>query len=265
MTVKKFLVRFSSDKFVWVRILTLMFQKRLMLLGAAIATAVAIVPSASDANVVVLDFEDIAPYPNGNNVLIQDYYNGGTSSIGTSGPDLGVSFSDNALLVCLNTIDVSCSNGSRGGLGNPNSQLGSLFFLTGSETFLNFDAGFDTGFSTFYTAINNPGSLSVFDGLNGTGNLLATLELGVTASNCPPGFGAAFCPFEPIGVAFDGVARSISFAGVADQIAFDDITFGSDIPDPPEPPTESVPEPSLVFSLLSLGTLAITSTRKRFS
>jgi len=56
------------------------------------------------AAVVDLTFENIAPYPNGNNVFIENYYNGGTSSIGTSGPNYGVAFPSNALLICLNTL-----------------------------------------------------------------------------------------------------------------------------------------------------------------
>ena len=39
---------------------------------------------------------------------------------------------------------------------------------------MNVPAG-DTGFSFFYTAINNPGFVRVYDGLNGTGNILAEI------------------------------------------------------------------------------------------
>jgi hypothetical protein len=191
-------------------------------------------PARADA--IDLTFEGIAPYPNGNNVLIQGFYNGGTSSIGTSGPNFGVGFSDNALLLCLNTIGTTCSNTSRGGLGDPNSQLGGLFFLTGSQTFMNVPAGFDTGFSFNYTAISDVGSVSVFSGLNGTGTELATLSLPTTPSTCGSQFNAGFCPFFPIGVSFSGTAESVSFAGVANEVVFDDVTFGSITPGPPGVP-----------------------------
>jgi hypothetical protein len=157
-------------------------------------------------------------------------YNGGTSSDGTSGTNFGIGFTANALAICLNTPGISCSNTSRGGLGNPASALGALFFLDGAETFMNVPAGFDTGFSFFYTAPNQPGTVSVFDGLNGTGNLLATLNLPTTLSGCDSSFGAGFCPFFASGIGFSGIAQSISFAGVANQVVFDDVTFGQHHP-----------------------------------
>lgn len=210
-------------------------QMKLFMLAA---TAAAALSGSASAAVVSLNFENIAPYPNNNNVLIQDFYNGGTSSIGTSGTNYGVSFGSNALLICLNSTSVTCSNTSRGGLGDPGSQRGSLFFLQGSETFLNFSAGFTTGFSFNYVS-SVTGSVGVYDGLNGTGNLLATVELSPNLTGCPS-YSAGFCPFGPAGVAFNGTARSISFGGVANQIVFDDITFGSATPGPgviPEPET----------------------------
>jgi len=222
-------------------------------LGTAVVLAAA---SAASADVVVLNFENIAPYPSANNVLVQDFYNGGTSSIGTSGTNYGVNISDTGLLICLNTPGTFCSNTSRGGQGDPNSQLGGLFFLSGSETFMNVAAGFDTGFSFFYTAISQGGAIQVFDGLNGTGNLLATLNLSTTASACDGTYGAAFCPFVAAGVAFSGVAKSVSFGGVANQIVFDDITFGSVTPGNP-----GVPEPTTWAMMI--GGLALTGAALR--
>ncbi|HZS52975.1 MAG TPA: hypothetical protein VFA65_01125, partial [Bryobacteraceae bacterium] len=184
----------------------------------------------SQAAVIDLTFEGIAPYPNGNNVQILNYYNGGMSSAGTTGPNFGISFPSNALLICLNTLTTSCSNTSRGGQGDPASQMGSLFFLAGSSTFLDDPAGFTTGFSFNYTAINQGGSISVWSGVDGTGTLLATLNLPTTASSCPAGYDAQFCPFVPIGVTFSGTAESINFGGTANQIVFDDVTFGSATP-----------------------------------
>jgi len=207
---------------------------------AAIATSLA---APAWADVVSLNFEGInATYPTTDYAHVLDFYNGGTSSAGTSGTNYGVSFGSNALAICLNTTATNgsnCSNTSRGGLGDPSSQLGGLFFLDGTETFLNFASGFDTGFSFNYVSLSFSGSVSVYDGLNGTGNLLATLDLSPNAGSCP-GYSAGFCPFSPVGVAFSGTAKSISFAGVANQIVFDDITFGSVKPGP----QSGVPEPA---------------------
>jgi hypothetical protein len=140
-------------------------------------------------------------------------------------------------------------------LGDPNSQLGALFFLSGAETFMNVEAGFDTGFSFFYTAVNQSGSVSVYDGPNGTGTLLTTLFLPITPSACDSVYGAGFCPFFPIGVGFVGTAQSVSFAGVANQIVFDDVTFGSITPGQTE-----IPEPTTV-SLIA-GGVVIGAARK---
>jgi hypothetical protein len=208
--------------------------KAKLFLGAAIALA----STSASAEVVSLNFENInATYPSGfANIL--EFYNGGLSSDGTTGTNYGVSFGSNALAICLNSLDVSCSNTSRGGLGDPASQRGGLFFLDGDETFLNYDSGFEEGFSFNYVSVSYSGSVGVYDGLNGTGNLLATLDLSPNAGDCPS-YGAQFCPFSAAGVNFDGVGRSISFAGVANQIVFDDVTFGSAVPGTP-----AVPEPA---------------------
>ena len=210
-----------------------MTLKRFSMLVAVLA-AISLPASAA---VIDLTFENIDVYPHSNSVQILEYYNGGFSSAGTTGPNYGVSFPSNALNICLNTLSTVCSNTSRGGLGDPNSQLGALFFLSGSNTFVNVAAGFTTGFSFNYTAINVGGTVNVWSGLDGTGSLLASLVLPTTTSGPCPGYSAAFCPFVPVGVTFAGTAMSIDFGGVANQIVFDDVTFGSSTPGVPEPGT----------------------------
>jgi hypothetical protein len=227
-------------------------------LVAAVA-AFAVVSSTAGAQ--VLNFEGInAAYPSTDYANINGFYNGGTSSQGTSGTNFGIQFSTNALAICLNTTGntSNCSNTSRGGIGNPTSQRGGLFFLDGAATFMNRAAGFQNGFSFFYAAINSGGSFSVWSGLNGTGTLLASLNLATTPSNCP-GFNAGFCPFVAAGVSFAGIAQSVTFAGVANQIVFDDVTFGSNVPDVD---TNVVPEPA-TYVLMSTGLLALGAIARR--
>ena len=215
----------------------------------ACAFSIVTISGSALAAPIVLDFEGInSTYPTTNFASIEGFYDGGTSSAGTSGTNYGITFSSNALAICLNTTGVSCSNTSRGGQGDPNSQEGGLFFLSGSNTFMNDADGFTTGFSLFYTAINSPGSLEVYSGLDGTGTLLASLSLPTTQSNCPTTYGAGFCPFVPVGVSFAGTGQSISFAGVANQIVFDDVTFGSVTPGPQPSDT---PEPSSLIMILT--------------
>lgn len=206
----------------------------------------------------VLDFENInATYPSGY-AFVQDYYNGGFSSDGTTGANYGVEFSPNAQAICLNTPGVNCSNTSRGGLA-PGSEQGGLFFLSGGQTYMNRSLGFQNGFSFFYSAVNQGGSFEVYSGLNGTGVMLAALSLSTTPSICDPIYSAGFCPFVAAGVDFAGTAQSVVFAGVANQIVFDDVTFGSSTPG-----QISVPEPGTLL-LLATGLLGLIMVQRRRS
>ena len=222
-----------------------------------LATAAVLACTAGSANAVVvtLNFEGVnAAYPSGF-AFVQTFYNGGTSSDGTSGTNYGITFTPNAQAICLNSLTVRCSNTSRGGLA-PGSDEGGLFFLSGSQTFMNVAAGFTTGFSFNYSAVNQGGSVSAYDGANGTGNLLATLMLPTNGGSCP-GYGAGFCPFTAAGVAFAGTALSISFAGAANQIVFDDVTFGSVTPVIP-----GIPEPS-TYAMFGIGLLGLAFAARR--
>ena len=94
--------------------------RRVRALGIlAIFSLGAMVPfDMASARIVVLNFEGVAPHPY-SSVQILDFYNGGTSSIGTSGENYGVHFDTNALAICLNTENVFCSNTSNGGVDRP--------------------------------------------------------------------------------------------------------------------------------------------------
>jgi hypothetical protein len=212
---------------------------------ASVAAASLVATSAS-AQVQVLTFDGIAvgmaQTPIGN------FYNGG------GGPNFGIEFFGNAL--ALNSQRPGC--GGSGNFSQNPSGCGALFFLTSSSTGMNRAAGFTTGFSLFYSAVNSAGSVQVWSGLNGTGTLLASLALPITPNG---GTNTAcnnlnFCPFQAVGVAFSGTAQSIVFAGVANQIAFDDVTFGS------VTPGEVVPEPS-TYALMATGLIGLAAARRR--
>jgi len=190
------------------------------------ATAIAMTASANAAT-VTLDFEGV-----GDVAAINDFYNGGTDSAGNSGVNYGVNFSPTS----LGLVDFDA--GGNGNFANEPSPNTILFFGTGGAATLNYAAGFDTGFSFFYSALNNPGFINVYDGLAATGNLLATLNLPTNSANCVGDPTGQFCEFTAIGVAFSGIAKSVDFGGSADQIAFDNVTFGS------ATPNGAVPEPA---------------------
>lgn len=214
--------------------------------------------SPSFANVIYLDFEGIESYPHSSGVNIAEYYNGGAASNGRIGPNLGVSFGQDTFLLCLNTPGVDCSAVSRGGFGPPASQRNAFFFMF--QDVINIPAGFDTGLAFAYA---NPfwdgASLTLYDGVNRTGNLLATFALPLTPDDqCDPliSGGARFCPFVIQSFAFRGIARSI-FANL-DNLVFDDLTLGS---------TQiggGVPEPaSWAMMIAGFGFVGAAARRRR--
>jgi hypothetical protein len=218
----------------------------------------------AQADVITLNFEGIltpAQIEAGQvEVGIGDFYNGGTSAGGTSGANHGIEFSPNAMGLCLSILySATCTNSSHGGQGVPGSERGGLHFGEGYEMFMNNAAGFDTGFAFNYASVYYTGSVGVWSGLNGTGTLLATLNLDVTPSTCVPS-PRAYCPFFPVGLSFSGIAHSVVFGGWANGIVFDDVTFGSASIQPATP----VPEPETYTMLLGgLGLLGVMARRRQ--
>lgn len=190
----------------------------------AIAASVLAMPAL--ASVVVLDFQGVANPSN--QTTVGGFYNGGTSGDGNSGTNYGVEFTNNAL--AINSYNGCCS---------PNP--GILFFLSGGAVNITYAAGFTGGFS-FYYASNSAASITVYDGLHGTGNVLATINLSVNYSQT-----CQYCVWDPVGVNFSGTARSIDFAGGANYVGYDLITFGS-----ANPGGGGVPEPA-AWALMIAG------------
>jgi hypothetical protein len=202
----------------------------------------------AEAAVITLDFEGV-----GNLANVNNFYNGGTDSLGNSGTNYGISFGSDALGI----IDQDA--GGSGNFGGEPSPDTVLFFLGGSAATMNVAAGFDTGFSFFYSAINSPGFINVYDGLNSTGNILATLTLPTTPFNGAPDPTGAFSPLVAFGVNFNGIAKSVDFGGTANQIGFDNITLGSATPGNGG---QGVPEPFTIIGTLIGGTAALRMRKK---
>lgn len=75
---------------------------------AAAVTLALELSTPAQAGVITLDFEGVnGGYPSDSTSIVLYFYNGGTSSGGTTGPNFGVEFSANALGHCLNSATVT--------------------------------------------------------------------------------------------------------------------------------------------------------------
>lgn len=220
---------------------------RKSLLLAAIASAAIAAPASAT---VTMNFESISAL---SGIQILNFYNGGTASNGATGSNLGVSFATNALTLCLNTPGHPCSAASRGGQGDAASALTGMLFQTGTSTSLSDAAGFTSGISFFYVA-NAAGTVQIFDGVNGTGNLLASLGLSSNAVGCRAPYNADFCPFSLVTLGFSGTGRSVVFGGTAGHIVLDDISLG----------VVSLPEPAS-WAMMLIGFAAVGAALRRNS
>ncbi len=219
---------------------TLLSKPRCLALAAGVGLALA--QASASAAVVVLDFEGV-----GDLNAVGNFYNGG------AGTNYGIQFSNDTLAV------VDADAGGSGNFANEPSASTIMFFLNANNAILNMAAGFDTGFSFFYSS-STAASVTVWDGLNGTGNLLGTLNLSAQGfNNCTGDPNGQFCNWTAVGVNFAGTARSINFGGTANQTGFDDITFGSATAGGGG---NEVPEPG-TLGLLGLGLLGVAGLRRR--
>ena len=202
----------------------------------AAASLVAVMAPATAA-IVVLDFEGI-----GNAVAVGNFYNG------VAGTNYGVQFSPATLAL------VDSDAGGTGNFANEPSPSTIMFFLDANNATLNVAAGFDTGFSFFYSS-STVATVNVYAGLNKTGALLGSLNLAAQGfDNCVGDPTGAFCNWTAVGVAFAGIAKSIDFGGTANQTGFDNITFGTDVPVVPEPST---------YALMALGLAGVGLISRR--
>ena len=168
---------------------------------AAVAQGVA-VNSAQGAFTV--DFDAVPT-----NDFVNGFYNGGTSSGGASGPNLGVDFLAGDWFTPT-------------GFGQT-SQPNSAFSQSGSGS-VNVAAGFTSQFGFTYGEFS-PTTISIWSGLNGTGTLLAITPLPVNNVHA----------FDPVVITFAGTAQSVTISSGSGQFLWDDLSFGpaSATPAPP--------------------------------
>lgn len=153
--------------------------------------------SPANAALVLIDLDDVPTTD-----LVDEFYNGGTSSSGATGTNFGISFSNFLALTGF------------GETSGPN-----FVTATAPTAIINSSIAF-TEFS-FTAGSFAPGTVSVFSGLGGTGTLLGSFT------------GALGDPFSfsAQSVTFTGQARSVVITGGASTLGFDDFQFLT-VPEP---------------------------------
>ena len=193
---------------------------------------------------ILLTFEGLQ-----NEEPITNYYTGGLGGLGSGpGEDIGVYFSANAHSL------IDTDHGGTGFFEGAPTPKTIMYFSTLDTATMTVAAGFDSGLSFYYTSPFFAGSITIYDGLDGTGNVLAVLDLPNTDSHSVDP-ADVYSPFVPIEISFGGTARSVDFSGVNGQIGFDNIILGAGV-------LQNLPEPSILFMSVPI-TLAALLTRRR--
>lgn len=186
-------------------------------LAAAALTGMAL---PAHATTVVIDFDSIA-----NNAHVNQFYNGGTDSLGGSGPNFGIDFSG---FVTASSLSAPTS---------PPRYV----YVAQAAGIVNVAAGF-TGFSFAYGTLA-PATLSVFSGLNGTGTLLGNQVVNGNSS-----------AFGTSAVTFSGLGKSVTLSSLPNYAGVDDLRFEM---------AQPVPEPgSWAMLLAGFGVLGILTRRR---
>ncbi|WP_165795077.1 PEP-CTERM sorting domain-containing protein [Solimicrobium silvestre] len=188
---------------------------------------------------------------------VLNYYNGGLGGDGSGpGTNYGITFSANAL-TCSGYPSGVCNTGEIPGGAGANA----VFFLSGAADTMDVLNGFNTGFSFYYSSPSDAAFVNVWSGLDDTGTLLATIDLPLTKNDGDSGCGGTnFCPYDAIGVTFAGNAQSVDFGGAVNEVAFADVTIGSQKAGQTVP--SSVPEPVSLW-LFGIGLAALGLLRRR--
>jgi len=181
----------------------------------------AICVPAAHATSVVLTFQGLQDLQ-----AIGNYYNGG------AGTNYGVSFSSDVFAL------KSVFQGGAGGFMPDPTNTPAMFIMgtTGSNVTgtMNVGPGFTSGISFFYTA-GFQETVTVWSGANGTGTILATMNLSPNNGSCV-GF-PTYCTWTGVGLNFSGTGKSVTFSGAANGIGIADITLGTSTLVTPEPST----------------------------
>jgi hypothetical protein len=185
------------------------------LLTSILLIAIAVSPLASQTkgNVTFSGLKNLE--------FINNYYNGGTGSLGSGpGPDYALTFTSNAQAI------VSAAKGGSGNFINNPGNTPVMFFQTGANITMTAANGVSVALLFYYSALQ-PGSVTVYDGPNGTGNILADIALSPNNSGCNA---YKLCVWSPVGIPLGTAAASIRFAGTANNIAIGKTELGKALP-----------------------------------
>lgn len=206
--------------------------------AAAVAalTLAASAPARADMLVdVLLDFENASGYLT---ALPNQVVNGVAVTYGADAVGL---------------VNDGLGNGANGEYFTHAPSATGVLLGAGTDASINVGTGFVNSLSFFYSSsAAATDAVQIWSGLNGTGNLLASISLGANAtSGCAD---SDFCHFDQLVANFSGVARSVTFSP-AYTAAFDNVALSA---------TAAVPEPATSVALLvGLGALGLVARRRR--
>jgi len=159
---------------------------------------------------------------------VDGFYTGGTGSLGSVGPNHGVTFVGFTSLIDLDA-------GGNGNFANEPSPS-TVAFCIADPSVINVPAGFHTGMSLMYTSAA-VGTVRIWDGLDGTGTQLATFPVLQQAFDGGTGDPTGqFTNWTAGAASFVGTALSITFEGLGQQTGIDNIVLRLEVPAPPPPP-----------------------------
>lgn len=176
--------------------------------GLGVLNSATLTISRSDQS-SLLDFEGV-----GNLNEVDDFYS-----------DRGIRFSGNALGIIgvCPIVESGLDDELGGNFSHQPSGVTALTYAEGDEIVLEAIEGFDAQLSFSYASPFREHSISIYDGLDGTGNLLASATLSPT----PAGeFPNAYSEFAFVTIPFSGIARSVTLGDFANKIVIDDILLG---------------------------------------